>query len=450
MSLVITNARLAHADRAEAQKLWKVECKDGRVSSIEHLSACRDVPAEEIDAKGSLMIPSLCHAHIHLDKCFLLEKAELKTGDFAEAMSLTGGIKSKFKNNPEDIYHRGYRLVRESVACGVTSTRAHVEVDASVELICLEAALRLKHTFRDVCDIQIAVFAQEALFSDSTEEQPNDNYRALERACRIPGVSAVGSAPYVESTITKSKANIALVLDLARRSALHVDFHLDYNLDPESEPLIYEVISQARQDTRFHESASFRARVTLGHCTRLQLFSDEEWHELVQKMEGLPISLVSLPQSDIYMMGRSSQSKLGSPRGTLNVPQLFPKYSIQVAMSVNNIENAFTPQGSVDPLSLCSFGAAIFQSASTEDTRTLLRAVTVTSKAAIGMTDQPTDLVPSCGDPADFVVLNGITSVQSAVLNPGFDRITIRRGVVVSRRSSVHWTKLDGEDEQVA
>lgn len=78
------------------------------------------------------------------------------------------------------------------------------------------------------------------------------------------------------------------------------------------------------------------------------------------------------------------------------------------------------------------------------------RAVTVTSKAAIGMTDQPTDLVPSCGDPADFVVLNGITSVQSAVLNPGFDRITIRRGVVVSRRSSVHWTKLDGEDEQVA
>lgn len=76
--------------------------------------------------------------------------------DFAEAMSLTGGIKSKFKNNPEDIYHRGYRLVRESVACGVTSTRAHVEVDASVELICLEAALRLKHTFRDVCDIQIA------------------------------------------------------------------------------------------------------------------------------------------------------------------------------------------------------------------------------------------------------------------------------------------------------
>lgn len=111
----------------------------------------------------------------------------------------------------------------------------------------------------------------------------------------------MGSAPYVESTITKSKANIALVLDLARRSALHVDFHLDYNLDPESEPLIYEVISQARQDTRFHESASFRARVTLGHCTRLQLFSDEEWHELVQKMEGLPISLVSLPQSDIYM-----------------------------------------------------------------------------------------------------------------------------------------------------
>jgi hypothetical protein len=47
-------------------------------------------------------------------------------------------------------------------------------------------------------------------------------------------------------------------------------------------------------------------------------------------------------------------------------------------MGVNNIENAFTPQGSLDPLSLCTFGVAIFQSATPADIRTLI--VCLTSK----------------------------------------------------------------------
>jgi hypothetical protein len=41
-------------------------------------------------------------------------------------------------------------------------------------------------------------------------------------------------------------------------------------------------------------------------------------------------------------------------------------------MAVNNVENAFTPQGSVDPLSLVAFGAAIYQSVTPKDLRTLV------------------------------------------------------------------------------
>ena len=58
------------------------------------------------------------------------------------------------------------------------------------------------------------------------------------------------------------------------------------------------------------------------------------------------------------MMGRGLP---GQPRATLNVPQLAKKYGVGVAMAVNNVENAFTPQGVIDPLALCPLGVAVFQ-----------------------------------------------------------------------------------------
>lgn len=190
------------------------------------------------------------------------------------------------------------------------------------------------------------------------------------------GVDAVGSAPYVEPTIEQAKKNIELIFELASHTSLTlIDFHLDYNLDPDSEPLIYEVIKQARKYCpawKSHGPELFRRHITIGHATRLQLFTPKEWRHLQDAIGDLPITFVGLPNSDMYMQGRSQAGEpLGAPRSTLRVPYLSDKYNIQIAMSVNNVENAFTPQGSADPLALCTFGAAIFQAATKTDIQTL-------------------------------------------------------------------------------
>ena len=80
---------------------------------------------------------------------------------------------------------------------------------------------------------------------------------------------------------------------------------------------------------------------------------------------------IGLPQSDVYMMGRD-HTYAEKPRGTLHIPSLIRKHGFQCAMAVNNVGNAFTPQGWVDPLSLCPFGAAIYQAATSADCRILL------------------------------------------------------------------------------
>lgn len=165
------------------------------------------------------------------------------------------------------------------------------------------------------------------------------------------------------------------------------------------------------------------------------------------------------------MVGKNQ--KTGPPRASLNVPKLAKEYRIDVAMGVNNVQNPFTPQGSVDPLGLCTLGVAIFQAGTPSDCRSLLvcysllltlavetylsygstltqRAVTRTSKQAIGLLEFETSLLPHYGDPADFVILHDSRSVQQAVLSPSYDRTTIKAGRVIAGRRSHAWTSLSG------
>ncbi|KAF9478194.1 Metallo-dependent hydrolase [Pholiota conissans] len=476
--ITVRNVHLPFEDNEQARKRWTIECSAGRVSKISPSNVQGDTagpfeaPTESlIDGTKGLLLPSLCHSHIHLDKCFIFDRCgPLISGDFSEAMKVTNIAKSTFPNDLDDVYTRGARIIRESVEHGVTAMRTHVEIDTSVQFACLHVAQKLQEKYRSQCDVQIAIFAQEPLFSSKDDQTPGENLTLLATAASYPGISVIGSAPYVEPSIEQAKKNINLVFDIADARGLDlVDFHLDYNLDPTSEPLIYEVIAEAKRryqcgarsinlSTKKEHApvpvtngnpdlASLSAKrpcphITIGHATRLQLFSADEWKALADAISELPITLVGLPQSDMYMQGRAyAGTPLGAPRSTLRVPYLANKYGVEVAMSVNNVENAFTPQGSLDPLTLCTFGVGIFQAATPEDIRTLARSVTITSQRAIGLKDEdiPNNLVLEVGDPANFVVLHGRTTLQSAILQPCFDRTTVKAGKLAAYTRSTRW-----------
>ncbi|KAF8655478.1 hypothetical protein AX16_003036 [Volvariella volvacea WC 439] len=225
--------------------------------------------------------------------------------DFQEAVQETGRVKATFPLNTDDSYDRGARLIRESVECGVTFMRAHVEVDSIVGLSCLSVALALKKAFAVRCDLQIAglyLFLQERLFMSPEDQNPGPNLAYIQDAICTEGVSVVGSAPYVEATIEQAKMNLNIIYDLACSHNLQLDFHLDYNLDSTSEPLIYEVIRRMRSPRSSGllpglEGVSYDTppHTAIGHATRLQLFLDQEWHALFEQMKGLPIHLVGLP-----------------------------------------------------------------------------------------------------------------------------------------------------------
>ena len=287
-----------------------------------------------INCNGNVVLPAMCHPHVHLDKCFLLDHcdANLKTGDFQEALYVTSEAKQYFTH--EDLVARGERLLQSSVRLGVTSARCHVEVDLTVELMCLEAAIELKTRFSSICDVQIAVFAQDPIFSGA--DKGHAMRQLFAEAAKRDEVDAIGSAPYVECSDENAMHNVRFITDLAVEHGLFLDFHMDYDLDSSTPALIFDVLD-------YIESVwSSRRPITFGHVTKLTVLKDEQIRDLQTKITKVkaPIHFIGLPTSDMHMMGRQDRQR---PRGTLQCIDMIQDWDLNSAVSINNCGNSFTP-----------------------------------------------------------------------------------------------------------
>ncbi len=169
------------------------------------------------------------------------------------------------------------------------------------------------------------------------------------------------------------------------RYELHVDFHIDYNLDVKTPCMMVEALKLLRSmkwPTNY-SMPNYRT-IIFGHCTRLTLFSEDEWRTLCELARSMPVAIVGLPTSDLFMMGRPLEGEEGGQRlrATLQIPHIIKKYSLNVVLGVNNVGNAFTPQGSCDPLSLASFGVGLYHAGTKKDADLLL-----VSSASMGSGD---------------------------------------------------------------
>lgn len=370
---LIQGVRLPSKDR---DTLWDISLSEGRVKAVYPHDDKNNVQVpfqhENLDAKGFFLGPSLCHPHIHLDKCFLLSHykysdLEIATGGFEEASILTSKAKSRF--DEDDLLQRGRWLISESIAAGVTCMRAFVEVDSIVRFKCLDAGLKLKEEFKACCEIQLCVFGQEPIFSSG--KNLLEGATLLEEAVKRDGVDALGSTPYTEETEALMLANIDWTMTIALRHRKHLDLHLDYNLDPTVTPLVIHVIEIAKRTN--WTAVSGNKTIVLGHCTRLTLFKDEEWRQLRSNIGDLPIFFIGLPTSDLYMMGKPNENQSDGQRvrGTLHIPDMIQQYGFNGAIGINNISNPFTPQGNCDPMSIASLGVGLYHAGRKTDTQIL-------------------------------------------------------------------------------
>lgn len=376
----------------------------GTIASITQDASTHDAETQS----PPLVLPALTHPHIHLDKAFLHSTPEYAhlhptTGSFQEALTNTTKAKQSFTR--DDLQKRGEWLLAESVSYGVTAMRAFVEVDHTVGMKCLDVAANLKTQWNDSCQMQIVCFAQDPIFST---EHGQENLNLIEAALeRYPQIDVIGTTPYVESSDDAAKRNIDWAIDRALQLDKHLDFHLDYHLDMEKLPLVWYVLARLKQ--RAWTSTSTNKRVMLGHCTLMTLFKDEEWEEVSRIIHenDLPISFVGLPTSDLYMASEPHFATYPySPRGTLHMPEMINKYNLDAVLGVNNVGNAFTPWGCVDPLFLACLGVGLYQRGTQADAELLYECVSTRARASIGLSPSGQPLAVRVGDCADLLLFH--------------------------------------------
>jgi cytosine/adenosine deaminase-related metal-dependent hydrolase len=69
-------------------------------------------------------------------------------------MEVTAKVKESY--TIDDLLARGRHLILESAKYGVTTMRAHVEVDNIARLKCLGAGIHLKKELKHLCDVELA------------------------------------------------------------------------------------------------------------------------------------------------------------------------------------------------------------------------------------------------------------------------------------------------------
>ena len=356
---------------------------------------------EEYPDPSPLLLPPLCHPHIHLDKAYLLtcnvqhnprcsgslpEYTDLapQDGSFKEALEFTARAKQRYTD--DDLYLRGSQLLATSLGQGVTSCRAFVEVDHVTGRKCLDAAVKLKRVFAGKVHVQICAFAQDPLF---TTQYGKKNRQILARALEeCSDIEVLGTTPYVERDYEASMMNIEWAVETALTKGLHLDFHLDYHLDRKQGSMVGDVL-MILKEKKWKERVQPGKTIVLGHCTRLTLCGEEEMKKLAEdiKTSGLPVHFVGLPTSDLFMMGRMSSAN--RPRGTMQVLDMISR-GMDACLSVNNVGNAFTPWGNGDPIALAALGVGVYQAGTTEDAERLYECVSTRARRAIGLESEDT------------------------------------------------------------
>jgi len=327
---------------------------DGRIVSV---GRADEAARETIDVAGRIVTPGLVEAHIHLDKALLVDRVSGSAETAAEAIRLTGVAKRGFTT--ADIGARARRVLDLAVAAGTTAMRAHVEVDPIVGLAGMDAMLALKREYAPAVELQLCAFAQEGIVQSPGTE-------ALMRRALEMGADLVGGCPYND---TDAKRHIEIVFALAREFGVDADFHVDFSDEPEH----LHVREIVRQTVR----AGWQGRVAVGHLTELAALPAVEQAALIAELAAARIGVISLPLTDLYLMGRRDERNVR--RGLTPIRRLL-EAGIPVALASNNIRNPFTPIGTADPAHLTFVGAV----AAHMGTQALMRELvgTVTTHAA--------------------------------------------------------------------
>ena len=394
--MLLTNATLEDGTTAD------VRICTGSIDAVVTAGGLKPQDGEPTrDLTGYVLLPAPVEPHAHLDKAFLAERFDNPTGD------LMGAIHAMEANRHlitiPDTIERAERAVRLMAANGCTAIRTHADVTEENGLRSAEALVEVRHRTNDLVDLQIVALTGWPI----TGPEGADN-RARLRAALEMGVDLVGGCPHLDADPAgANEAYLAVAAEYRRSVDLHTDETL--NLDMLSlEDLAERVIA-----------SGFPHGVTASHCVSLGMQTFEVQRRVAEKVAAAGISVIALPQTNLYLQGRSHRT--ATPRGLTALVALIAA-GVNVAAGADNLQDPFNLVGKGDPFETASLMVMAGHLLPVD----AYAACSKAARTALGLAPNPV----AAGAIADLVAVRA-GSLREAVAFQPHDRIVLRGGVPI-------------------
>jgi cytosine/creatinine deaminase len=386
--------------------------RDGRIARI---GTELDADGFEIlDAANRLILPGFVESHIHPDKAFIADRTEGLRAGGPTAQTLVAALKKSF--TVDDIYGRARRVMELAVRHGCTAMRAHVEVDAFVELRGVEALRRVQADVAGVLDLELIAFAQEGIFHDGVTQD------LLREALKL-GLPTLGGCPYMDRD---QRAHIDWFFDTAQGFGVPLDFHADSADDPAL--LTTDYIAQQTI------ARGLQGRVSLGHLCMLDVLEPSRRGRIIELLREAAIDVISLPATELHLKGRTDRTRTW--RGIAPLRELRDA-GVNVSISTNNIVNPFTPYGHPDLLRQALITAMTAHLGNLDQLAWLPELFTVNPARALRLDGY--GLAEGCR--ADLVVLDAADAAQ-AITEQSEKLYVIKAGRIVARNTRTNESLL--------
>jgi cytosine/creatinine deaminase len=363
----------------------------------------------EVDAMGSLVMPTYVSGHIHLDKCFLQEKMRPnKDYTFGECLELTWEHKARYTT--EDILERANRAVQEGILNGTTVFRAFADVDGIGKLRGLEGLLALRERWRDVVHIEVVAFPQEGIIRDPGTSE------LMEEAMRL-GADVVGGLPWFEMLDEEAQAHIDLCFDMAKRYDKDIHMLVDDTDNPLSRSLEYLAVKTMREE--------YQGRVSASHCGALAAYNEVHAHKVMDLLKQANVSISSNAHISLVVQGRYDQEPIR--RGITRAKQLW-QHGVNVFSSQDDVADPFYPFGRNDQQEVVSYICHTAHMAAPSEIEAAFDFVTYNAARALRLPDY--GLEPGCKATLNVLAAPTLREVLRLQQPP---RWVIRDGMVLAR-----------------
>ncbi len=409
LDLILRGARLA--GMAGETPDVDIAVQDGRIAAIQPGLVAE--AAAELALDGRLVSPGLIESHIHLDKSRILDRCAPAPDRGTDHMARVAAVKPGF--TLEDVHARAGRTLEDCISHGTTHMRTHVEVDANVGLRGFEAIRRLADDYAWAIDLEICVFVQEG-WTNAPEADAN-----VVAALR-QGTPVVGGAPGYDPD---SAGQIRRIFELARDFDVDVDIHLDVGWSTDDMDI--------EQVCRLTDDFGWGGRVAIGHGSKYSCLPPADLARLGRRLADAGITLVVLPATDLFTMGRHQSHSV--MRGVADANVLLGQ-GANCCLSTNNVLNPFTPFGDGSLIRMANLYANTVQRGSDAELAQCFEMLTARPARLLGREDHAL----AVGNPADLVVFEAaspeaaIRTVAPAIMGFKRGRRTFTRPAVSLHR----------------